>query len=131
MRAKRDVLHTQRGHAKCLMLLGIFGVPDPETSDVEKAHAQRHHPLASEPSFGQIIRHGLSQRRQGTAKFDDVREFFLVPFLSPYVVVSILSPSCRVDPDCLDVSVRPGTDPYVLPGGWNRQSGDPVQSFPV
>ena len=55
------VLYPQRRHSKGLMLLGIFGIPDSETSDVEKPYTERQHALSSKPTRAEIVRHSASQ----------------------------------------------------------------------
>jgi len=52
-------------------------------------------------------------------------ELCAVAPLAPHVVIAVLPPTGRIGPCRLKVPVGVGTDPHVLPRGWDRKGADP------
>ncbi len=116
-----DVLPLQRGQAVGAVVLGVSVAAHPEEAEIEQAHRGREDPFPPQAASGQFARDGLTQLGQRGGEVEHVIVLLLVPLLPPARVVEVLPAPGGVEPDGLDVPVRPRADPHLLPGGGDYQ----------
>ena len=116
-----DVLPPQRGQAIGSVVLGVSLAAHPEEAEVEQPHSGREHPLPGQAASGQLRDDDLAGVGQRGGEIEHVIVLLLVPPFPPARMVEILPAPGRIEPDGLDVPVRPRADPHVLPGGRDHE----------
>src|SRR5258708_35231556 len=96
-----------------------------------KGQGQRQHPVARQTPAPEGPRDSRPPRRQLLGQFDHSIELLLRTLLLPGLVVEVLAASGRVGADGLDMTVRVGRNPHLLPRRWDHQILDPSQGVLV
>ena len=123
------MLAAQRGQAERAVLVvvagGVLLAAGPEHAEVEHPHAGGQHPVPGQARLGQPVDHGGPHVGQAAAQVQHPVVLHPVPGRPPVVVVAVLAAPGGVHADRLDVPVRVGADPDVLPGRRDDQRLDP------
>jgi hypothetical protein len=124
---QRHVFAQQRGDAIRIVLLGVLLAARPEVAEVEQVQGEREHPVALEAVAAKVGGDAASHVGQRARHLQHPIELLLVALVLPLLVVEVLAAACRVCSDRLDVSVRVGADPHLLPRGRDHQVLDSLQ----
>ena len=125
--AHLDVFAQQRRQAVGLVLLRVLLAARAKIAAVEQVQCQREHPLLLQAAPREVRRDALAPLRQPGGHLQDAVELLLGPFVLPGLVIEVLAAARDIRPHGLDVSVRVGTDPHLLPRRRDHQLLDALQ----
>ena len=128
---QRHVILPQGGETVALVLVRVVLRADAEQPAVEQPHGCREHAVTPHPVRRQVPPHHPPQLRQRFGELEHLVELLLIAPDAPIGVVEVLLAARRVDPCRLQVAARVHADPYVLPGGRDRQLADAGQRLLV
>jgi hypothetical protein len=123
--------YLKRGHAKGVVLLGVFLTADTEEPDIEQPDCCGQHPALGESRPSEISDNRLAQLGQGATEVEHPIEFLLVALEPPTIVIPILAPARSIRPHGLDVAVLPWADPHLVPRRGYRQCLDASEALGV
>jgi hypothetical protein len=121
------VVASHRGEAYRPVLLGVLLPADAEEAAIQEADCARQHALTRQPGELEVLRDGAPSGWQRPRELEHPLELLRIPPFPPGGVVEVLTAPGGIDPDRLDVPVRPGTDPYVAPRGRDGEPPDASQ----
>ena len=127
---QRHVFAQQRGDAIRVVLLGVLLAARPEVAEVEQVQGEREHPVALEAAAAKVGSDAASHVGQRGRHLQHPIELLLVALFLPLLVVEVLAAARGVGSDRLDVPVRVGADPHLLPCGRDHQVADALQALP-
>jgi hypothetical protein len=105
-----------RGQAEAAILVGVLLASGTEETEVDQPDRGGQDPPSGQAVGIQVTPYDLAYGRQGGTEPPDPVMLVLIALLSPQIVVPVLAAARRVDAGGLDVALRIGTDPHVLPG---------------
>lgn len=115
------MLPLQGGQAVGAVVLGVPVAAHPEEAEVEQAYRGREDPFPGQAASGQFPGDDLTQLGQRGGEVEHVIVLLLVPLLPPARMIEVLPAPGGVEPDGLDVPIRPRADPHLFPGGRDYQ----------
>jgi hypothetical protein len=125
------VLLPEGGQAERAVLVGVLRAARAEETEVGQTDRGGQDPLPDQAPGLHVVREDLAYVRQGGAEQPDPVMLIVVPLLPPQIVVAVLAAACGIGADGLDVALRIGADPHVLPGRRDNQGLDAGQDLRI
>src|SRR5205085_12598312 len=124
-----DVVLRQRREPVAAVAVGVLLAADAEEAAVEQSHRARE--LAPPSPLAQVACSDLAKPRQRAREREHLVELLLVAPLPPALVVPVLTAARSIRADGLQMPIRVGADPDVLPCRRDRERADALERLGV
>src|SRR6476660_1962822 len=121
----------QSGEAVAAIVLGVLVVANTNEGLVQQAHNCRQNLLSLGPALGHVLANALADARQSLREVKNALVLVAVSVVLPVGMIAILLATTRVPAGGLDMSVFLRGDPYIAPGGGNREAADAFEGILV